>query len=97
MSFSCNKFKVDGDMAKKKRRNVTYRDWITEEGLIKIEEWARDGLINEQIAKNLGVAYSTFREYKNKHSALSAALKKRKEVVDRLSRDNVLNLKLMEK
>lgn len=47
-----------------------------------IEGWARDGLTDEQISKNLGIAYSTFREYKNKYSALSASLKKGKEVVD---------------
>lgn len=50
--------------------------------LILVEGWARNGLTDEQIAKNLGIAYSTFREYKNKYSALSAALKKGKEVVD---------------
>ena len=47
-----------------------------------IECWARDGLTEEQIAKNLGIAYSTFREYKKKYSALSAALKKGKEIID---------------
>lgn len=47
-----------------------------------IEGWARDGLTDEQIAKNLGVAYSTFKEYKNKYSAFSAILKKGKEIVD---------------
>lgn len=50
--------------------------------LFLIECWARDGLTDEQIAKKVGVAYSTFRDYKNKYSALSAALKKGKEVVD---------------
>lgn len=50
--------------------------------LFLVECWAREGLIDEQIAKNLGVAYSTFRVYKNKHSALLASLKKGKEVVD---------------
>lgn len=50
--------------------------------LILIEGWARNGLTDEQIAKNLGIAYSTFREYKKKYSALSAALKKGKEVID---------------
>jgi transposase len=50
--------------------------------LILVEAWARDGLIDEQIAHNLGVAYSTFREYVKKYPALSAALKKGKEVVD---------------
>lgn len=47
-----------------------------------IEGWARDGLIEEQIAKKLGVAYSTFRVYKEQFPALSAALNKGKEVVD---------------
>lgn len=51
--------------------------------LVEVEGWARDGLIDEQIAKNLGVAYSTFKTYINKFPALSAALKKGKEVVDR--------------
>lgn len=50
--------------------------------LILVEGWARDGLTDEQIAKNLGIAYSTLREYKDKYSALSAALKRGKEVVD---------------
>lgn len=50
--------------------------------LILVEGWARNGLTDEQIAKNLGIAYSTFREYKKKYSALSAALKKGKEVID---------------
>ena len=47
-----------------------------------VEAWARNGLTDEQIGKNLGVAYSTFREYIKKYSALSAALKRGKEVVD---------------
>ncbi len=50
--------------------------------LILVEAWARNGLTDEQIAKNLGIAYSTFREYVKKYSALSAALKKGKEVID---------------
>ena len=50
--------------------------------LILVEGWARNGLTEQQIAKNLGVAYSTFREYKKKYPALMAVLKKGKEVVD---------------
>lgn len=60
-----------------------YTDWITQEGLLKISGWARDGLIDEQIAKNIGVSYSTFRDWKKRFPALSAALKESKEVVDR--------------
>lgn len=50
--------------------------------LLLVEAWARDGVIDEDIAKKLGVAYSTFREYVKKYSALLAALKKGKEVAD---------------
>ena len=41
-----------------------------------IEGWARDGLTDEQIAKNLNIAYSTFKEYKNKYNGLFGYLKK---------------------
>lgn len=50
--------------------------------LLLVEAWARDGTIDEDIAKLLGVAYSTFREYAKRHLALSAALKRGKEVAD---------------
>lgn len=60
-----------------------YLDWISDEGILKIEGWARDGLTDEQIAKNMGIAYSTLRTWRDKFSALSAALKRGKEVVDR--------------
>lgn len=50
--------------------------------LLLVEAWARDGTIDEDIARKLGVAYSTFREYIKKYPALSAALKKGKEVAD---------------
>ncbi len=60
-----------------------YTEWITEEGLLKIEGWARDGLTDKQIAENMGVAERTFTDWKKKFSAISAVLKKGKEVVDR--------------
>lgn len=60
-----------------------YEEWLKPEGLLKIEGWARDGLTDEQIAKKMGVAYSTLREWRDKYSALSAVLKKGKEIVDR--------------
>lgn len=50
--------------------------------LLLVEAWARDGMIEEDIARKLGIAYSTFKVYKNQHSALSAALKRGKEVAD---------------
>lgn len=60
-----------------------YDDWLTEEGLLLIGGWAMDGLSEEQIAHNMGIAYSTFREWKKTYPAISAVLKKNKEVADR--------------
>ena len=47
-----------------------------------ITAWARDGVSDKQIAENLGVAYSTFRVYRDREPALSAALAQGKEYVD---------------
>ena len=60
-----------------------YNEWITEEGLLKIEGWARDGLTDEQIANNIGIRRPTLYDWKNKHPDISDALKKGKEVIDR--------------
>ena len=67
----------------KKKGPGKYYDWITEEGLLKIEGWARDGLTDEQIAHNMGISPSTLYEWKKKYPEISEALKKGKEVVDR--------------
>jgi len=60
-----------------------YHDWLTPEGLLKIEGWARDGLTDEQIAKNIGIRAGTLYEWQNRFPEFSEALKKGKEVVDR--------------
>lgn len=59
-----------------------YQKWIEPEGLTLLEGWARDGLTEMQIAKNMGVGYTTFREWKEKYPIFLTALKKGKEVVD---------------
>jgi len=60
-----------------------YQEWITEEGLIKLEGWAKDGLTDEQIAKNIGITAKTLYEWKNKFSDVCETLKRGKDVVDR--------------
>lgn len=57
-------------------------DWLEKDKLILLEGWARDGLTDEQIAKNIGIATSTFYEWKKKEIEFSEALKKGKEVID---------------
>ena len=59
-----------------------YQEWLTPEGLLKLEGWARDGLTDEQIAENIGITAATLYEWKKRFSDISEALKKGKEVVD---------------
>ncbi|MCT9852856.1 helix-turn-helix domain-containing protein [Priestia megaterium] len=59
-----------------------YEKWITEEGLVLLEGWARDGLTDEQIAHNVGVSRSTLNDWKKRYPDILDALKKGKEVVD---------------
>ena len=61
-----------------------YHDWLTNEGLLTIEGWARDGLTDEQIAKNMGIGYSTLQAWKSKYQDIQDAIKKGKEIVDRM-------------
>ncbi|WP_054954964.1 hypothetical protein [Paenibacillus dakarensis] len=47
-----------------------------------VESWARDGLIDEQIAHNLGIGVATLYEYKNKYPEFTEALKNGKDDID---------------
>ena len=60
-----------------------YQDWLTEEGLLLIEGWARDGLTYEQIAKNMGINRETLNRWKKLYPNISNALKKGRQVVIR--------------
>lgn len=60
-----------------------YEQWLTAEGMLLIEGWARDGLTDEQIAHNMGVRRETLYVWKKKYPHISNALKRGKEVVDR--------------
>ena len=60
-----------------------YEYWLTPEGLLKLEGWARDGLTDEQIAGNAGINPATLYVWKQKYPEISEALKRGKEVVDR--------------
>lgn len=59
-----------------------YEHWLTEEGLLQLEAWARNGLTDEQIAENIGIRRETLYAWKKDHPNISNALKKGKEIVD---------------
>lgn len=59
-----------------------FQRWLEPDGLILLEGWARDGLTDEQIAHNMGIATGTLYSWKKSHVEICEALKKGKEVVD---------------
>ena len=53
-----------------------------ESKLVLVEAWCRDGLIEKDIAHNLGINVATLQRYKIKYSTLRDALKRGKEEAD---------------
>jgi len=63
--------------------NAKYKEWLTEDGLLRIESWASDGLTNEDIAHNMGIARQTLNNWCKKYGSILDALKKGREPVVR--------------
>lgn len=57
-------------------------EWLENDKLILLEGWARDGLTDEQIAKNIGINRTTLYDWKKKEVNIADALKRGKEVID---------------
>lgn len=60
-----------------------FEKWLEPEGLALIGGWARDGLTDEQIARNMGVSRSTLQEWRKRFPVISTTLKRNKDVADR--------------
>lgn len=63
-------------------RKGKYEEWLTEDGLTTVEGWARDGLTDEQIAHNIGIAGRTYYEWQERFPQFAQAIKKGKAPVD---------------
>lgn len=59
-----------------------YHEWLTEDKLLLLQAWARNGFTDEQIATKIDVSTSTLYDWKKKYPEISEALKRGKEVVD---------------
>ena len=59
-----------------------FKKWLTPDGLMLLEGWARDGLTDEQLARKMGISRSTLSAWKVAYPDISDVLKKGKEVVD---------------
>ena len=83
MTTSKRKVKKDKDPTYTGGRKGLYHEWISKEGLVKLEGYARDGKTDKQIAEMIGISTVTLYDWKNRFPNFANALKLGKEVVDR--------------
>lgn len=51
-----------------------YQEYLTEDGLKKIESWSRDGLSMEQMAHNIGIHPETWRKWRDRYPEMQQAV-----------------------
>ncbi len=56
--------------------------WRTEDGLLLINAWARDGYVLEEIAKRIGVSRLTLSNWRKRYPDINDALNTGKEIID---------------
>ena len=61
-----------------------FDQWLTKEGLLRIQGWARDGLTDKDISKNMRIGVSTLKEWKNRFEEIREALRIGKDAADRV-------------
>ena len=59
-----------------------FAEWLEADNILLIQSLARNGLSDEKIAHNMGIAYSTLKIWKDKYPSLLESLKRGKEVID---------------
>lgn len=68
-----------------------YEYWLSPDGLLLLEAWARDGLTDEQIANNLGIRRETLYAWKKSYPSIDEALRRGKAVIDTVVENALLN------
>lgn len=56
--------------------------WLTQQGLEQLEEWARQGITNDQIAYNMGISQSTLYRWMKDYPNMTDAIDRGKRPVD---------------
>lgn len=67
-------------MGKERDSKVDY--WLTDDGLILIEAWARDGYLLNEIADRMGIERYTLSKWRKRYPEIAQALNTGKELVD---------------
>ena len=65
-------------MSRKDRSEV----WRDEDGLLRIEGWAREGMTDARLAERMGVGASTLRRWKKRFTEIAEAMSKGRAPVD---------------
>lgn len=63
-------------------KGISVDDWLTEEGLLLLESWSRDGYTMVDIANKIGVNKDVFLRWKDLYPEIRKAVSKGKELVD---------------
>lgn len=72
----------------------TMSEWTEPDKLLLLEAWARDGLTDEQIARNMGINVRTLYHWKKKNVQIFQTLKTNKELAD-IEVENALRKKAL--
>ncbi len=67
-----------------------YDKWLEDDNLVLLRGWAREGLTDEQIAKNIGVSRRTLLSWKQKFDEIKNALSRGKNIYDNEVEESLL-------
>lgn len=57
-------------------------EWLTDDALLLVNCWARDGIYMQEIANRIGISSATLSQWRNKYPLFDEALRTGKEIVD---------------
>lgn len=64
-------------------KGTQYKDWVSEENLLLVEGWCRDGASDKTICEFLQISYTTLYKWIRRYPEFASAMERGKEVVDR--------------
>lgn len=67
-------------MGKVNESKVDY--WLSDDGLMLIQSWSRDGLTLDEIQNKIGISHETLRKWRQRYPEVDEAMSKGREFVD---------------
>lgn len=65
------------------KKNTSVVDfWLTDDGLVLLEAWARDGLTQTDICERIGISWATLFTWKRDYPEINKALSTSREIID---------------